>query len=219
MAQATTNSWKAEAPQTPETDDVEMVGFLDAPLNREPALVDQTSEAFTNDDPETDSPRPADRGETPTKVPLYGFRAFLDGLIAVVVIFLPWTTSMVLCWMPITRIPLRKAPSTVLVSIVASTIERNPPSTGCLKKRLERASHLLFFFLSVSPIVTGAYVWFKARKINCDDGDNSLQCRVGPRFMLAIALFRILGIGGLFWGGMLLLVLFGNNFVVGGSQV
>ncbi|KAH7147044.1 hypothetical protein B0J13DRAFT_524758 [Dactylonectria estremocensis] len=173
MSQATTSPWKAEAPLTPDTDDAEMVGFLDAPLNREPALVDQTSVTFTNDDPETDSPRPADRGETLTKVPLHGFRAFLDSLIAIIVIVQPWTISMVLCWLPITRVPLHEAPRQVLVNIIASTVE--VPT--------------VFIFLIIR----------------------------GYRFMVAIAVFRSLGVGGLFWGGMMLLVIFGNNFVGGGS--
>ncbi|KAH7109559.1 hypothetical protein B0J13DRAFT_534723 [Dactylonectria estremocensis] len=236
MSQATTSPWKAEAPLTPDTDDAEMVGFLDAPLNREPALVDQTSVAFTNDDPETDSPRPADRGETLTKVPLHGFRAFLDSLIAIIVIVQPWTISMVLCWLPITRVPLQEAPRQVLVNIIASTVEvptvfifliirgyirltrrNNPSSTGPEKRLIERVSHFLALFLILDPIVTGIYMRSKLSKMHCDDGDNSLQCRVGKRFMVAIAVFRGLGVGALFWGGMMLLVIFGNNFVGGGS--
>ncbi|KAH7146601.1 hypothetical protein B0J13DRAFT_524367 [Dactylonectria estremocensis] len=237
MAQATTRPWKADAPLTPDTDDTEMVAFLDAPLNREPALVDQTSEAFTHDESEADSPRPADGGETPTKVPLHGFKAFFDSLIAIIVIVQPWAISMVLCWLPITRVPLHEAPRQVLVNIVTSTVEvptvfifliirgyirstrrKKPASTGPEKRLIERVSHLLALFLILDPIVTGIYMRSKVSKMHCDDGDHSPQCRVGKPSMVAIAVFRGLGVGGLFWGGVLLLVLFGNNFVVGGSQ-
>ncbi|KAH7117222.1 hypothetical protein B0J13DRAFT_630151 [Dactylonectria estremocensis] len=196
MAQATTTPRKAEAPLTPDIDDAEMVGFLDALFNREPVLVDQTSVAFTNDGPEADSPQLVDKGETPTNVPLHRLVNIVASTIEVPSIFI----------------------FLIIQGYLRSARREIPPSTGGPKKWLEHASHFLFFFLSVGPIVTGAYMWFKVRKIECDDGDYSLKCRVSPSFMLAIALFRIFGVGGLFWGGVSLLVLFGNNFVGGDSQ-
>ncbi|KAM5359557.1 hypothetical protein ACJZ2D_014365 [Fusarium nematophilum] len=229
MAQATANLLEAQAPLAPDTDDCEMVAFLNTPVNQEPAPVDQTSVASTNDDPEADNPRPA---EAPENVRPHGFRAFLDGLIAVVVLFQPWAISSVLCWMPITRVPLHEAPSTVLVSIVASTIEvftisiciiiliysrlkhrEKPPPTIGLWKWLRSAIPYVFFFLCLCPIATGLFVWFKARRRDCVDGDHSLKCRVGPRFMLAIALFRILGVNGLLWFGFMFLAISGNYFL------
>ncbi|KAF9779359.1 hypothetical protein IL306_002026 [Fusarium sp. DS 682] len=123
---------------------------------------------------------------------------------------LPWVMGMLISWIPFTKISLYNAPdflilaalistlevlSIVTVFIYASlrpsTLETEPSASTTLKEKFFRA---WFWFLFISPFITGTMVVLMASDISCDPEDDLDMhqpiCQVGIRLIKATALCR-----------------------------
>ncbi|KAF5564919.1 hypothetical protein FPHYL_4513 [Fusarium phyllophilum] len=123
---------------------------------------------------------------------------------------LPWVMGMLIAWIPFTKISLNNAPDFLILaalistlevlSIVAvfiftslrpSTLDTEPSSSTTLKEKFFRA---WFWFLFISPFITGTMVVLMASDISCDPEDNLDMhqpiCQVGIRLIKATALCR-----------------------------
>ncbi|KAI7772038.1 hypothetical protein LZL87_009201 [Fusarium oxysporum] len=123
---------------------------------------------------------------------------------------LPWVMGMLISWIPFTKISLYNAPDFLILaalistlevlSIVAvfiftslrpSTLETEPSTSTTLKEKFFRA---WFWFLFISPFITGTMVVLMASDISCDPEDDLDMhqpiCQVGIRLIKATALCR-----------------------------
>ncbi|RKL23030.1 hypothetical protein BFJ68_g1234 [Fusarium oxysporum] len=116
---------------------------------------------------------------------------------------LPWVMGMLISWIPFTKISLYNAPDFLtleVLSIVAvfiftslrpSTLETEPSPSTTLKEKFFRA---WFWFLFISPFITGTMVVLMASDISCDPEDDLDMhqpiCQVGIRLIKATALCR-----------------------------
>ncbi|KAF4339685.1 hypothetical protein FBEOM_6394 [Fusarium beomiforme] len=123
---------------------------------------------------------------------------------------LPWVMGMLISWIPFIKISLTNAPNFLILaalistlevlSIVAvfiftslrpSTLETEPSPTTTLKEKFFRA---WFWFLFISPFITGTMVVLMASDISCDPEDDLDMhqpiCQVGIRLIKATALCR-----------------------------
>ncbi|EWY91934.1 hypothetical protein FOYG_08860 [Fusarium oxysporum NRRL 32931] len=123
---------------------------------------------------------------------------------------LPWVMGMLISWIPFTKISLYSAPDFLILaalistlevlSIVAvfiftslrpSTLETEPNPSTTLKEKFFRA---WFWFLFISPFITGTMVVLMASDISCDPEDDLDMhqpiCQVGIRLIKATALCR-----------------------------
>ncbi|SCO77065.1 uncharacterized protein FRV6_01277 [Fusarium oxysporum] len=123
---------------------------------------------------------------------------------------LPWVMGMLISWIPFTKISLYNAPDFLILaalistlevlSIVAvfiftslrpSTLETEPCPSTTLKEKFFRA---WFWFLFISPFITGTMVVLMASDISCDPEDDLDMhqpiCQVGIRLIKATALCR-----------------------------
>ncbi|EMT70542.1 hypothetical protein ACKRZS_008815 [Fusarium odoratissimum] len=123
---------------------------------------------------------------------------------------LPWVMGMLISWIPFTKISLYNAPDFLILaalistlevlSIVAvfiftslrpSTLETEPSPSTTLKEKFFRA---WFWFLFISPFITGTMVVLMASDISCDPEDDLDMhqpiCQVGIRLIKATALCR-----------------------------
>ncbi|KAH7216458.1 hypothetical protein BKA60DRAFT_542078 [Fusarium oxysporum] len=123
---------------------------------------------------------------------------------------LPWVMGMLISWIPFTKISLYNAPDFLILaalistlevlSIIAvfiftslrpSTLETEPSPSTTLKEKFFRA---WFWFLFISPFITGTMVVLMASDISCDPEDDLDMhqpiCQVGIRLIKATALCR-----------------------------
>ncbi|KAG5789399.1 hypothetical protein H9Q69_011538 [Fusarium xylarioides] len=123
---------------------------------------------------------------------------------------LPWVMGMLIAWFPFTKISLNNAPDFLILaalistlevlSIVAvfiftslrpSTLDTDPSASTTLKEKFFRA---WFWFLFISPFITGTMVVLMASDISCDPEDDLDMhqpiCQVGIRLIKATALCR-----------------------------
>ncbi|KAF5679776.1 hypothetical protein FHETE_667 [Fusarium heterosporum] len=123
---------------------------------------------------------------------------------------LPWVASMLISWIPFTKISVSYAPDFLILAAFISTLEvlsivavfiytslrpetlDTEPSQGTtLKEKMLRA---WFWFLFVSPFVTSTMVVLMASDISCDPEDDLDMhqpiCQVGIRLIKATALCR-----------------------------
>ncbi|KAG7408884.1 hypothetical protein Forpe1208_v012312 [Fusarium oxysporum f. sp. rapae] len=122
----------------------------------------------------------------------------------------PWIVGMLISWIPFTKISLSYAPDFLilaalistfevlsiavvfnLTSLRPSTLDTEPSSGTTLKEKCFRA---WFWFLFISPFVTGTMVVLMASDISCDPEDDLDMhqpiCQVGIRLIKATALCR-----------------------------
>ncbi|KAF4435927.1 hypothetical protein F53441_13384 [Fusarium austroafricanum] len=127
-----------------------------------------------------------------------------------VVFALPWILSMLISWIPFTKISMSYAPDFLILAAIISTLEvlsiavvfiftslrsvsldTEPTPTGTLKEKAFRA---WFWFLFISPFITGTMVVIMASDISCDPEDDLDMhqpiCQVGIRLIKATALCR-----------------------------
>lgn len=111
-----------ETPKSPPhrddaDDDSDVIGFADAPYPREETI---RSTAVTNATgpasiPQNENenvvtiPAPPVQNDPLTTVQLKGWRRDVESICSILVFFTPWTISVILSWMPITRISLHEA--------------------------------------------------------------------------------------------------------------
>ncbi|CCT69083.1 uncharacterized protein FFUJ_08020 [Fusarium fujikuroi IMI 58289] len=124
---------------------------------------------------------------------------------------LPWVMGMLISWIPFTKISLYNAPDFLILAALISTLEvlsivavfiftslrpsaldtEPSPSTTTLKEKFFRA---WFWFLFISPFITGTMVVLMASDISCDPEDDLDMhqpiCQVGIRLIKATALCR-----------------------------
>ncbi|SPJ81631.1 uncharacterized protein FTOL_09036 [Fusarium torulosum] len=123
---------------------------------------------------------------------------------------LPWIASMLISWIPFTKISVSNAPDFLILAAIISTLEvlsiiavfiytslrpealDSEPSRGATLK--EKALRAWFWFLFISPFVTGTMVVLMASDISCDPEDDldmhQPVCQVGIRLIKATALCR-----------------------------
>ncbi|KAH7244415.1 uncharacterized protein BKA55DRAFT_573869 [Fusarium redolens] len=123
---------------------------------------------------------------------------------------LPWVMGMLISWIPFIKISLYNAPDFLILaalistlevlsivvvfiftSLRPSTLETEPGPSMTLKEKFFRA---WFWFLFISPFVTGTMVVLMASDISCDPEDDLDMhqpiCQVGIRLIKATALCR-----------------------------
>ncbi|KAF5533884.1 hypothetical protein FMEXI_11559 [Fusarium mexicanum] len=123
---------------------------------------------------------------------------------------LPWVMGMLISWIPFTKISLYNAPDFLILAALISTLEvlsivavfiltslrpsmldTEPSPNTSLKEKFFRA---WFWFLFISPFITGTMVVLMASDISCDpEGDLDMFqpiCQVGIRLIKATALCR-----------------------------
>ncbi|KAF5229662.1 hypothetical protein FAUST_10299 [Fusarium austroamericanum] len=118
---------------------------------------------------------------------------------------LPWVASMVISCIPFTRISLIDAPDFLILAALISIVEvlsivavfiyaslRSDDDTNSTFK--EKCLRAWFWFLFISPFVTGTMVVLMASDISCDlEDDLDMHqpiCQVGIRLIKATALCR-----------------------------
>ncbi|CAM1501200.1 Fc.00g103620.m01.CDS01 [Cosmosporella sp. VM-42] len=210
--------------------DSDVVGFADQPYEEPPLQVEQpqpdpelstTLQNHNDVDIEAARTQPPEQNTTQEIAPgvpkVHGsFNNFILGLLAVLAFALPWTSGMVFSWSALSRVALHEAPTEVIISIVASTVEvftmlafffsaccwdLDIPS-GKKHEGPQPFGHILFYcwiwFLCLCPIITGATVWDRAsnKRYSCDNPQTP-QCRVGGNFVMALGAYRVFGILGL----------------------
>ncbi|KAM0425307.1 hypothetical protein ACHAPT_009363 [Fusarium lateritium] len=123
---------------------------------------------------------------------------------------LPWVASMLMSWIPFTKIGLSEAPTFLTLAAAVSTLEvlsimavfiytsisRNvePVDNGRSSALQEKFLRAWFWFLFISPFVSSIVVVLMASDISCDE-DYDLEihqpiCKVGIRLIKATALCR-----------------------------
>ncbi|RMJ18578.1 hypothetical protein CDV36_001687 [Fusarium kuroshium] len=126
---------------------------------------------------------------------------------------LPWVASMLMSWIPFTKIGLSEAPTFLTLAAGVSTLEvlsiiavfiytsispaavnAEPVENGRSSTLQEKFLRAWFWFLFVSPFVSSIIVVLMASDISCDD-DEDLDvhqpiCKVGIRLIKATALCR-----------------------------
>ncbi|KAH7163844.1 hypothetical protein DER46DRAFT_625931 [Fusarium sp. MPI-SDFR-AT-0072] len=123
---------------------------------------------------------------------------------------LPWVMGMLISWIPFTKISLYNAPDFLILAALISTLEvlsivavfiftslrpsaleTEPSTSTTLKEKFFRA---WFWFLFISPFITGTMVVLMASDISCDPEDDLDMhqpiCQVGIRLIKATALCR-----------------------------
>ncbi|KAF4436380.1 hypothetical protein FACUT_6474 [Fusarium acutatum] len=123
---------------------------------------------------------------------------------------LPWVMGMLISWIPFTKISLYNAPDFLILAALISTLEvlsiiavfiftslrpsmldTEPSPSTTLKEKFFRA---WFWFLFISPFITGTMVVLMASDISCDPEDDLDMhqpiCQVGIRLIKATALCR-----------------------------
>ncbi|KAF5679313.1 hypothetical protein FCIRC_6158 [Fusarium circinatum] len=123
---------------------------------------------------------------------------------------LPWVMGMLISWIPFTKISLYNAPDFLILAALISTLEvlsiaavfiltslrpsmldTEPSASTTLKEKFFRA---WFWFLFISPFITGTMVVLMASDISCDPEDDLDMfqpiCQVGIRLIKATALCR-----------------------------
>ncbi|KAF5241786.1 hypothetical protein FANTH_9002 [Fusarium anthophilum] len=123
---------------------------------------------------------------------------------------LPWVIGMLISWIPFTKISLYNAPDFLILAALISTLEvlsiaavfiltslrpsmldTEPSASTTLKEKFFRA---WFWFLFISPFITGTMVVLMASDISCDPDDDLDMfqpiCQVGIRLIKATALCR-----------------------------
>ncbi|KAM0186139.1 hypothetical protein ACHAPI_011829 [Fusarium lateritium] len=119
---------------------------------------------------------------------------------------LPWIAGMLISWIPFTKISLSNAPDFLILAAVISTLEvlsiiavfiytsLRPEALESGTTLKEKALRAWFWFLFVSPFVTGTMVVLMASNISCDPEDDLDMhqpiCQVGIRLIKATALCR-----------------------------
>ncbi|KAM0494682.1 hypothetical protein ACHAP8_008552 [Fusarium lateritium] len=118
---------------------------------------------------------------------------------------LPWVVSMIISCIPFTRISLFEAPDFLILAAVVSIVEvlsivavfiytslRTDTETNSILK--EKCLRAWFWFLFISPFVTGTMVVLMASDISCDPEDDLDMhqpiCQVGIRLIKTTALCR-----------------------------
>ncbi|KIL95749.1 hypothetical protein FAVG1_00487 [Fusarium avenaceum] len=123
---------------------------------------------------------------------------------------LPWVAGMLISWIPFTNISVSNAPDFLVLAAAISTLEvlsiiavfiytslrpdalDNESFRGVTLK--EKALRAWFWFLFISPFVTGTMVVLMASDISCDPEDDLDMhqpiCQVGIRLIKATALCR-----------------------------
>ncbi|TVY62367.1 hypothetical protein Focb16_v004360 [Fusarium oxysporum f. sp. cubense] len=124
---------------------------------------------------------------------------------------LPWVASMLISWIPFTKISISNAPGYLNLAALISTIEvlsivavfictsirrdsltDTEPSRGSTLK--EKFFRSWFQFLFISPLVTGTMVVVMASDTSCDpEGDLDMHqpiCQVGMRLIKATGVCR-----------------------------
>ncbi|KAL6408972.1 hypothetical protein AUP68_07922 [Ilyonectria robusta] len=120
-------------------DDSDVIGFADAPYPREEPIRNATITNAADPTPRRASipqnenenenenvvtiPAPPEQNDPPANIQLKGWRKDVESICWIVVFFTPWTISLILSWMPITKISLHEATTEVMISIIASTVE------------------------------------------------------------------------------------------------
>ncbi|KAF5714531.1 hypothetical protein FMUND_7375 [Fusarium mundagurra] len=123
---------------------------------------------------------------------------------------LPWVMGMLISWIPFTKISLNNAPDFLILAALISTLEvlsivavfiftslrpsmldTEPGASTTLKEKFFRA---WFWFLFISPFITGTMTILMASDISCDPEDDLDMyqpiCQVGIRLIKATALCR-----------------------------
>ncbi|KAF5979179.1 hypothetical protein FCOIX_5462 [Fusarium coicis] len=123
---------------------------------------------------------------------------------------LPWVMGMLISWVPFTKISLNNAPDFLILAALISTLEvlsivavfiftslrpsmldTEPSASTTLKEKFFRG---WFWFLFISPFITGTMVVLMASDISCDPEDDLDMyqpiCQVGIRLIKATALCR-----------------------------
>ncbi|KAF5614185.1 uncharacterized protein FSUBG_65 [Fusarium subglutinans] len=123
---------------------------------------------------------------------------------------LPWVMGMLISWIPFIKISLYNAPDFLILAALISTLEvlsivavfiltslrpsmldTEPSASTTLKEKFFRA---WFWFLFISPFITGTMVVLMASDISCDPEDDLDMfqpiCQVGIRLIKATALCR-----------------------------
>lgn len=126
---------------------------------------------------------------------------------------LPWVASMLMSWIPFTKIGLSEAPTFLTLAAGVSTLEvlsiiavfiytslspaalnAEPVENGRSSTLQEKFLRAWFWFLFVSPLVSSIVVVLMASDISCDEDEvldiHQPICKVGIRLIKATALFR-----------------------------
>lgn len=104
-------------------DDTDVIGFADAPYPREEPIRNATITNAADPTPRRASipqnenvvtiPAPPEQNDPPANIQLKGWRKDVESICWIVVFFTPWTISLILSWMPITKISLHEATTEV----------------------------------------------------------------------------------------------------------
>ncbi|RGP61618.1 hypothetical protein FSPOR_9944 [Fusarium sporotrichioides] len=118
---------------------------------------------------------------------------------------LPWVASMFISCIPFTRISVYEAPDFLILAALISIVEvlsivavflyaSLRPDTETNSTFKEKCLRAWFWFLFISPFVTGTMVVLMASDISCDPEDDLDMhqpiCQVGIRLIKATALCR-----------------------------
>ncbi|KAH6962209.1 hypothetical protein BKA56DRAFT_179961 [Ilyonectria sp. MPI-CAGE-AT-0026] len=220
-----------ETPKSPPhsddaDDDSDVIGFADAPYPREEPIRNATITNAADPTPRRASipqnenenvvtvPAPPEQNDPPANIQLKGWRKDVESICWILVFFTPWAISLILSWMPITKISLHEATTEVMISIIASTVEigsmillpivhaTSEIDSPCFQPsaRTREISKKIFniwiYFLILDPIITGSCVWAAVDSSPCKSGSGSAQCRVGDDLIRAIGVYRVFGILG-----------------------
>lgn len=119
-----------ETPKSPPrsddaADDSDVIGFADAPYPREETIRNVTVTNAADPAPRRASipqnenenvvtiPAPPEQNDPPATPQLRGWRKDVESICWILVFFTPWTISVILSWMPITKISLHEATTEV----------------------------------------------------------------------------------------------------------
>ncbi|KAJ4316138.1 hypothetical protein N0V84_007994 [Fusarium piperis] len=148
-----------------------------------------------------------------------GFAAHFTRKTLPMALALPWVASMLMSWIPFTKIGLSEAPTFLTLAAVVSTLEvlsivavfiytsicapnTEPVENGRLSTLQEKFLRAWFWFLFISPFVSSILVVLLASDRSCDeDEDLDLHqpiCKVGVRLVKATALCRAAIISAIF---------------------
>ncbi|CAG7559514.1 unnamed protein product [Fusarium equiseti] len=144
-----------------------------------------------------------EKGFEPLDADRMDLRCIFANKLMPVAFALPWIASMLISWIPFTKISLFDAPDFLILAALISTIEvlsiiavfiytsLRSDTESPLKEKVYRA---WFWFLFISPFITGTMVVLMASDISCDPEDDLDMhqpiCQVGIRLIKATALCR-----------------------------
>ncbi|WAO97040.1 Hypothetical protein NCS54_01474500 [Fusarium falciforme] len=191
------------------------------PIWRNSSLSSQQSSGHHDDNPTQPLPEKG-ASMVPTEM---GLRRLFNKKALPLALALPWVISMLISWIPFTKIGVSEAPNFLLLAGMISSLEvlsiiavlictsmypesfnAEPAQTGRPSSWQEKFFQAWFWFLFSCPFCTSILVVLMVNDISCDkDDDMTIKqpvCRVGIRLIKGTALCR---------AGIILIFLFATS--------